>query len=244
MNFKRFINISIVIYVITFFIMFVEFVAIPLLAPYGLPQIFPQLITYPLWLIIKVGLLIICATLTTIYFIFYILWIIVKTIVPTIFGIRKRVLRITPFPQLTSAGIFKLFDDIFGVIFNRLSLTNRFKRFGIILFDFFIKNRQIVADALKPGVDRMVVAISPPKNTTVDQVSNNKRPPKPDYLNDTEKRTVDELYQQCLEEKMIPISKNMSSLQKQSVNIQNSTSKTICKAKMLQDNINLLSFKM
>ena len=223
--------------------MFIEFVAIPLLLPYGIPAIFPQLITYPVWLSIKVGLIMICTAVTIFFLIMYIIWKIINMFVPKIFGIRKAFLRIPPLPQLDRAGIFRLFDGIFGALFNRLSTSERFKRAGKVILDFFIANRKIVADAIKPGIDRIGVVITPPKSDQVDQVSNNKRPPKPDYITDTEKRTVDELYEQCLEEKLLSTSSKMNALEKQSIAIQNSNSKTICKVKMLQDNINLLSFK-
>lgn len=243
MDLNRFIYIGILLYVITFFILFIEFIAIPLLLPYGLPAIFPQIITYPLWLSIKVILIMICVAYTVFFLIMYIIWKIINLFVPKIFGIRKLFLRIPPLPQLNRAGIFRLFDGIFGSIFNRLAVSEKFKRFGKVILDFFISNKKIIADAVKPGLDKVAVTFNPPKSDNIDQVSNNKRPPKPDYITDTEKRTVDELYQQCLEEKLLNVSSKMNTLEKQSINIQNANSKTLCKIKMLQDNINLLSFK-
>ena len=243
MNLTRLIYISIAIYVITFMILCIEFIAIPLLLPYGLPQIFPQIITYPVWLVLKVILIILCAIISVVYLIMYVIWKIINKFVPKIFGIRKAFLRIPPLPPLDRAGIFKLYDGIFGNLFSGSS--QKFKNIAKVILDFFIANKQVVKDALKPGVDKMAVVFGPPKSESgPDAVSNNKRPPKPDGINDTEKRTIDELYQQCLEEKLQQITPKMSPVDKQTIKLQNASSKTICKVKMLQDNINLLSFKM
>jgi hypothetical protein len=244
---RRFIHLTLIIYVLTSLILLLELIAIPIMRRMGLPSIEPKILTSTYYYFVRIFLIILCAVFTVVYLLIYFIWLIIKKVVPTIFGLRKKVLSFPPFPQLDRAGIFRLFNAIFGNIASIALPTTKLKNISKEIARFFYNNRDLIREAASPFATGIIATVNPVKGEYAgkDEATNNKRPkPREDTLNDVEKRTIDDLEQQCLEENTELVSPDMGQVEKQKIRLNNIKNKNICKIKSLQNTVNLLSFKM
>ena len=162
--------------------------------------------------------------------------------------ICKIVNRIPPFPELKQAGIFNLFDAIFGIVFSFDTLSGRLKRLGLAILNFIQSNFTMVihttdeALGISQKVDKLNSNIKLPTtiNLTNGQGSSDYTQPQPtpppeNPIIQDEQREVDDKYQLCVAENTTPITGDITDVATiKQIQLRNNIQETICKANKLQ----------
>jgi len=241
MNFRKGIHIVIVLVVVSTTLVFLWLLSLPILGRLGIPSIKPYWLTTAVWNIITTILAMIAIIGNVIFIIFWLIWKVLKTL--DFFPLDifvDIILDLTPFPELDQSGFFRLYDRIFSI---GGSMENQFKQYGKALTQFLIDNKGVYAEVTKPFADAVSISDQPQKSSD-NSADKDPNPQKQSLLNDTEKRTVDELYQQCLEEQLQDIKNNISQSDKLKLQTANAAAKMKCKAKSVFNIQNLITYKM
>jgi len=263
MNIFRMIQLAIAFIIIFTFILIIRWTVLPHLKIFfhGLPPA-------PLWegawnAFIGAGLQIMPFILA----VFLVLYLVYKAIQKTVCRIKligkiicKILDRTPPFSELKRAGIFNLFDAIFGIIFSRDSISKRFTRLGQALAAFIESNFTFAVDTtdkvlgITPLIDKINSSIQIPKTIQItSKTDKNGKPyddyehPKPD-VNDAplltdEQREIDDKYQMCVAKNTTPITPDMTEDDVKYYKIQNQVAITRCKVNKLQTSMSYMTNK-
>lgn len=120
--------------------------------------------------------------------------------------------KVPPFGALKSSGLIRLFDRLLGVIFSFDSIGKRFKRLGEALFGFMKDNGSFMKETISAIVHKSKLPDKEPP-PSVPKPSKNELNANPDLtvnLSPSEQNIIQDKYQQCMEENIIPITKSMS----------------------------------
>lgn len=167
----------------------------------------------------------------------YVVWKIIKKFVPNFpIPFKKILLKIPPFPQLERARIFALFDGVFGILLGRGTIFHRFVRFGENLADFVTYNGKNIIGEVKGRVPKVGETTSAPPEEEAEDNKNS-------AFSDAERQMINEQMQQCIEEKVIPITPEMSTSEATSARAANVSANLTCQVAQLQSFANLMSFK-
>lgn len=237
---------------ITFCILFVFFNFLRLLIlPHlkvGVFSLSPSPFWLMVWSYINRVLLIILVVILIIMYNLWILWHVIRKFVPNIFGIRKLLLSFPPFPQLTKARIFALFDAIANIFNIKGPFIDRFLNLGTEIGNFIAANTELAlrVSGMKDGVEeikRLSREEASGGGAEIQPKRNGNEPP-PKIFDKSEQHYVDDYYQQCMEENTIPITADASEADKRELQVRNMTTSTICKIKKFQALVNQLSYKI
>jgi len=166
-----------------------------------------------------------------------IIWLLYK-IISKIPLIGKIIIKKIPvFSACKNSGIFGLFDNIFGIIFSRATIPDRFMRFGRAVTDF---TKSSVTYLAKTSNDMLPI---------FDSKSVDKTKPKPVKTTDPSFIPSDNDYlqdqlQMCLEENIIQVTPDMTDADKKYVALQNQSTLTLCKTKQLRVIMDNMSWKL
>lgn len=240
MNIRKIIHILIVIIVVATTLTILWLLSLPIMGRLGIPSIQPWWLTTGVYNIICSILVIISLIGNTVFLCVWVVWKVLKTLdfFPVDLVIDP-ILSLSIFTEPDNAGLFRLYSNIFNI---GGSLENRFKQVGKTVYEFLKDNKKIYAEMAKPLADSVNKYDSPQQSS--DNTNSSKTPDQQSLLSDTEKRTVDDLYQQCLEEQMQDIKMNISASDKISIQAANASAKVLCKAKSVFHVQNFLSSKI
>jgi hypothetical protein len=244
MNIAKFIHLLIIIVVMATTTTILWLLSLPILGFMGIPSIRPYWLSGSVWYVITLILKIISAIGNTIFLCVWVVWKILRALdfFPLDILFVDAILSLSIFTEPDHAGLFRLYDRLFNI---GGSLENKFKQIGKALTSFLLDNKKIYAEVTKPLADSISVYDEPQKSSSPIKKDNpDVEASKQSLLNDTEKKTVDELYQQCLEEKMKDIKMNISSSDKIQLQTANSTAKISCKTKSIFNIQNLVTAKI
>lgn len=182
------------------------------------------------WLRVVVILWIIFAVLMCFIVWMWILWKIINKFVPKkilFFKVRSRILAIPPFPQMERAGLFALCDGLYDAIVARTSFGHRLQMFGSTFANFIRTNTYMVmaligGDDLQDLTSGHVWNVAEPEDTEPEVVRDESPFTGSNYSQ------VDEEYQQCLEENIVPVSPDMSSDERTEASTKNRQAKVTC----------------
>lgn len=168
--------------------------------------------------------------------------------------IGKILVRIPPFPDLRRSGIIGLFDGLFGIIFSRASMKDRFKNFVRAILQFVqagFKNSVDTVDnvfKIKNKLNRLNPKIKIPDsiNLTGDTKYYDDKPdtdPTTNPLMTDEQREVDDKYQLCVYENTVKITPDMKPEDISYYQTQNTIETIKCKANKLQTSLSFVTNK-
>jgi hypothetical protein len=161
-------------------------------------------------------------------------------------------IRIPPFPDLKRSGIIGLFDGIFGIVFSRGSLSDRFKNLAQSIFGFIQGSFKNSADAIDDvfHIKNKLHSFNP-KLTIPDSISlttSTLYQPSPDDtapvenpLMTDEQKEVDDKYQMCLKQKLRVITPDMTHDDIQYYRNQNSIESIRCQVQKLQTSLSFVT---
>lgn len=172
--------------------------------------------------------------------IFIMLWIIYK-ILMRIFPINLIIKNAPPFRELRRAGIFSLFDAIFGIIFSADSASKRVIRLGKAVGGFVTGNVGMMRETVQDmaGTNKGV----PSSNKSTDVKPSSRNEEESPFSKEDIARTNEE-FQQCIEEKTVVITPSMSSTDVKSANLQNSLLEIQCKVQAMQTAMNNFAYSV
>jgi len=262
MNILRMIRLAIAFIVVFTFILIIRWAVLPHLKVFfhGLP---PAPLWEGLWnAIIGAGQQLMPFIIAA-FLVFYLVYKAIQQTVCRIKLIGKIICRLVdkapPFAQLKQAGIFSLFDAIFGIIFSRDSLKNRLKRLGRALAAFVESNFAFSVKTADEtlGITPMINKINPDISlpTSINLTDKNDPSAKKDYIHpqpDTtpspvlsdEQREIDDKYQLCVAENTKQITPDMDSNQIKYIQSQNQLEQTRCKVSKFQNSLSLMTNKL
>lgn len=244
MNFSQ-----IIYYFVLFIVGFVWFTLISFLRlPHmrvGVYAIEPKGAVMGVWRKVQGALLIAFVVIMCIMFFFYGLWIIIKKFVPNFpIPFRKILLKIPPFPQFERAGIFAFIHSIIQAIGGKGKFWTRMERLGKAFGLFIARNTEMMMRAMGMGYlmksgNNMAASGKYADGDTRLPLSREQRLARNNRRRDSPfeagaYRKADDELQQCLEENLVPITKDMSNVERQIVAQRNNMSRIVCKARTLQ----------
>lgn len=198
------------------------------------------------WRKIQVFLLIAFAVIMFFMFFMYVIWLIIKKFVPNFpIPFKTILLKIPPFPQLERAGIFAFYHNIMKAIFGKGKFAKRAKLVGKTFADFIARNTEMVMRAI--GLGYMFDTFDSKKSNNgkyaqgdtrlapsrEERMARNQKRKDPPFEAGAYRKADDEM-QQCLEENTVPITKDMSKMDRQITAQRNAMSRIICKARGIQ----------
>lgn len=215
----------------------------------GVFSLQPSGIWLRIWYYFNLVLTVIFIWIVATIFVLWIIWHIIKKYVPNRpIPLRSIFLKIPPFPQLTAARIFSLYDAGWNIFLGKSSFGDRLINYGKEIGQFIAVNTDLALDVIgvKKGVEKIKqlsreeASIQPESEA---KRGGSVRPPPPPYEKSDE-HTIDDQYQQCLEENVIPITEDMEDKDKRAAEVKNTATATTCKIKTFQAYAKLLEFRM
>lgn len=169
----------------------------------------------------------------------YVSWVVIREIMPDFpIPIKSILLDMAPWKPLTDAGILQFIDGLVRIFVSADTIKVRAWRAGVSTAKFFQKSYKY----LKKTVGfKMYGGSKPDPNATMKQ--DKKQPPlppnavrrsnKPYIYEQDETQQVKDEYLQCIEQRILPIYKNMGMETAQTIT-KNQSAVTMCKLNMLQ----------
>lgn len=238
MNFFRIIDLMIIFIVVYLLVMIGRWFVLPHL------KVFPNIPPQWLWTSV-VGVIMYVFNAIFHYIIMfliivYIIWLIIKKFVPNFpIPFKRILLRLPPFYPLDKAGVLPLMDSVRKILFSKLPLSQRFMRAGKSIGTFFATSTAFIMKKF---------GLNPPTSqytkTSSSQKAGAKQKQKDDTYSDAENREIQESYLQCIEESTIPVTPEMPTVEKASVNLRNQQNVLICKVNMMQTYSRILTSKL
>lgn len=209
-------------------------------------EIFPHLEPLEIWLPLYGLVLTICHYITIAVIVLllclYVAWLVVRKL----FGFNLR--KIPPWKQLSQAGLLQLIHAVFGIVFSRMSLKDRFvnvaKRIGMFLVSsYYYTVNTIMGKAKKSGLNIPDPAkLMESKEETPQEKEDDKISAMSTFSKD-ERRDIQERYLQCVEEQSQDVYPEMTNIQKAEVIAKNDRVATECKLQSFQGYANILSYR-
>jgi len=203
----------------------------------GIPALEPKEVWRPIYGIASKIAEYLTIIMITVFFLLYIIYKIINGLP----GILKSMIGWTwsPFKELKSAGIFGLFDAIFGAIFSTKPVKDRMNRLAKGFEEMFMKGGTfLVNDLIEIGVFPRKNKLPPPKD--IPEEPSTSKNNNPDAISDKITAAIEERYNECLQEKLINITNNMSAMEIQAANLNNQSARVQCKLNQFTDSIELL----
>jgi len=180
--------------------------------------------------------------------ILWVIWNIVNRVVPKFF---RKIIRwpFSPFKELDRSGLFRLLDRLFGIIFSRGTISNRLESFAESLLYFMKDSGTMLKDeAINELSSRVPNIIDPVKNSakekdqsTYNDMDDNSRDIN---ISADDMQKIEEQYQQCLEEKIKPITDSMPFLERNELKTKNSMASATCKLNKIKASFDLISTRL
>ena len=143
----------------------------------------------------------------------------------------------TPFKELRQAGIFPLFDSLFGAIFSTKSMKDRIKTVAEGITGVVIKGSKFIVNNMADlGIPPNPKKYPPPPLEPVPS-----RPEKPTPIKPSINTILNEKYNGCLQEKIINITNGMSASDIQAANLQNQYTLIKCKLDQFKSSMELMA---
>lgn len=224
MNFFKIIDLIILFVVIYLLVMIGRWFVLPHL------KVFPNIPPQWLWTsIVNVIMYIFNAIFHYILMallIIYILWIIIKKFVPNFpIPFKKILLRLPPFYPLEKAGVLPLFDNVRKILFSRSPMSARVKRAGQAIGGFLASSTMYVFQK---------IGVNPPTSQYSKGKKGGKAAQEESVFTAEEEIEIQDAYLQCIEQSTIPITPDMPSSEKSSLNLRNQQNTLICKVNQMQ----------
>lgn len=181
--------------------------------------------------------------------IMYVIWYITKKFIPNFpLPFKKIILSIPPLPQLDKSGIFRLINRIHMAVLGRGKISKRLKMVGVGIGEFIATGSVRLLQVL--GISKLAhksTYMSQPYEMMKgkeDLRRKNEARRKQKPFESAEDRTMDDEYQQCLEENTLQITEDMNKNERQIVSGRNSMTQVMCKVRKLQSYARTLSGKL
>lgn len=169
----------------------------------------------------------------------YISWVVIREIIPDFpIPLKSILLDMAPWKPLTDAGILQFIDGLVRIFVSGDTIKVRAWRAGVSTAQFLTKSYKYLQKTLGYKLGN---GSKPDPNATMRQ--DNKQPPlppnavrrstKPSLFEQDESQQVKDEYLQCIEQRMLPIYKNMGMETAQAIT-KNQTATVMCKLNMLQ----------
>jgi hypothetical protein len=144
-----------------------------------------------------------------------------------------------PFIQLEQSGVFPLFDSILGALFSFDPIKTRLQIVANGLENMFMKGVGFIANDLKRyGIPPNAKPIPPPPLYPVPSIVPSKNP---SPISDKSQAGIEQKYNECLQEKFVNITNDMSSSDIQNANISNQYTRVNCKLNQFFSSMELLA---
>ena len=238
MNTKKFINscIAFCVFVIIWTVLSI-FVLPHMTGTIGLPALEPKEVWSAVYGVLSKMAEYITVIMITVFLLLYIIYKIINALP----RILKSMIGWTwsPFKELKSAGIFPLFDGIFGAIFSLKPVKDRIKSVANGFEKMFTKGTTfIINDLVEIGVFPRKNKLPPPKD--IPEEPSTAKDNNPNAISDKVKGAIEEKYNNCLQEKLINITNKMTAGDIQAANLNNQYARVQCKLNQFTDSIELL----
>lgn len=179
-------------------------------------------------------------------FFMYVLWIIIKKFIPNFpIPLKMILLKIPPFPQLERAGMFAFIDGLVKAIGGKGKFAKRITLVGKTFGAFVARNTSMMLRAM--GIGYLANRIDKPastgkyadgearlKKSREETLERNRRRRRDPPFESGAYRKVDDELQQCLEENLVHVTRDMSKMERDLVRQRNGISRIICKARGVQ----------
>ena len=213
---------------------------------------FPSLPPGPFWISISNAFTAVCHQAIPFILIPLVVLYFLYKIISKIPLIGKILIRIPPFPDLKRSGVIGLFDGIFGIIFSRRSLKDRFINLAQSILGFIQGSFKNSADAIDDAfhIKNKLNAFNPKlkipdsislTTSTVYQPSPDDNAPVENPLMTDEQKEVDDKYQMCLKQNVKVITPDMSQDDIQYYTNQNSIESVRCQVQKLQTSLSFVT---
>ena len=204
----------------------------------GLPALEPKQVWRPVYAVLSKMSEYFAIFLITTFFLLYLIYKVLDAVIPFIY--KPMIGWVwSPFKELKSSGIFGLFDAIFGALFSNKSFKDRTAKVANGFKDMFMKGTTfIVNDLVEIGVFPRKNKLPPPKE--VPEEPSTAPDTNPNAISDKVRASIEEKYNECLQEKLINITNNMSASTIQAANLNNQYARVQCKLNQFKDSMELL----
>ena len=172
--------------------------------------------------------------------VFLILWVIYNIIKRVIPGFILGMIGWTwsPFKELIQAGIFPFFDSIFGAIFSVDPINKRIQEVAEGVKGMLINGGIFLGNDLKSlGIPPNGKKFKEPPLVKVKPTTPSGQP---SPISDKVKAAIDTSYNQCLQENLINITKEMKAQDVQSANLNNQMARVKCKLSQFKTSMEIL----
>lgn len=181
--------------------------------------------------------------------IMYVIYLIIKLFIPNFpIPFKTILLSITPLKELQQAGIFRLFDEIIAALTSGGPILRVILRIISAIARFLASPFYMLRSL---GTSK-VIRIGGGSSSKKEKIDDTSAPPEetdgePKYDNSMsilENIYLQKEYQQCINENYKAVTPDMADLDKQKVNVQNTTSKILCDIQKMQAYANIFSGKL
>ena len=203
----------------------------------GLPALPPQEVWKPIYAVMQRVSLIAFIVIITVFLMLYVIYRIIKLLPGILLAMIGWMW--PPFIQLEQAGIFPLFDSILGALFSFDPIKTRMQIVANGLEGLFRNGIGFIANDLQGyGIPPNAKPIPPPPLYPVPSIVASKNP---SPISDKTQAGIEQKYNECLQEKFVNITNDMSASDIQSANISNQYTRVNCKLNQFFGSMELLA---
>lgn len=232
------------------FFLMLGFIALPLYGKVGIPALTPFPFWRPLWRSAKGAMIYVTAAILVLTAIIAAFWFYVIPKIPKIFGLRKKVKKMSPFREYQRAGVFALLSNLRQVVFSGDRLDVRLIRLFMALGQFMDSSSRFLQGVLLgmlgraplPSASAFELEAPSVGEGDGDETGGNSEPEGKSFTPEEERQIQDE-YQQCMEESMVPMYMDDPPFERTKAMLKNNTADIMCQSQQLKSSMNLLSFR-